>query len=204
MTLDAAEVDLSNAFEPGHGYVALSRVKNLAGLTLLGCNDIALQIDQAVLESDLKLQQKSQATEAEFAQKPLVEKYPPLSEEAKKARFAPKVPTIEKTRRLLEQGLTLEEVAAERELKMGTVFGHLEELAELGVIEYSLEYLRPKDEICELVLAAKATVLSRNDPEELSSKGDARLGAIARELEGKVSYDEIRLILLIDKLAAAK
>ncbi len=204
MTLDAAEVDLGNAFEPGHGYVALSRVKNLAGLTLLGCNEKALEVDAAVLEMDAELQRLSRSAEAAFAKAPLVEKYPPLSDEAKKARFAPKVPTIEKTRRLLETGMTLEEVAEERELKLSTVFGHLEELAELGVIEYSLEYLRPADKICKLVLAAQASVLSRGNPEELTGSGQARLGAIARELQGKIGYDEIRLVLLLEKLAAAK
>ncbi len=50
MTLDAAEVDLSKAFTPGMGYVALSRVRNLANLYLLGMNAMALRVsDEAIL-----------------------------------------------------------------------------------------------------------------------------------------------------------
>ena len=41
MTLDAAHVDLSNAFVPGMGYVALSRVRSLNTLTLGGLNKMA-------------------------------------------------------------------------------------------------------------------------------------------------------------------
>ena len=42
MSLDAAEIDLSRAFVPGQGYVALSRLRNLVGLSLCGFNDMAL------------------------------------------------------------------------------------------------------------------------------------------------------------------
>lgn len=52
MSLDAAEVDLSRSFVPGMGYVALSRVRSLSGLKLMGMNQMALQINQDVLEMD--------------------------------------------------------------------------------------------------------------------------------------------------------
>lgn len=56
MTLDAAEVDLGRAFTPGMGYVALSRVRNLQNLYILGMNDMALRVsDEAMrLEEDLQ------------------------------------------------------------------------------------------------------------------------------------------------------
>lgn len=52
MSLDAAEIDLSKAFEAGMGYVALSRVRSLDGLRLMGLNETALRVNQEVLEFD--------------------------------------------------------------------------------------------------------------------------------------------------------
>jgi ATP-dependent DNA helicase PIF1 len=52
MSLDAAEIDLSRSFIPGMGYVALSRVRSLSGLKLMGMNQMALQIHPAVAEMD--------------------------------------------------------------------------------------------------------------------------------------------------------
>lgn len=60
MTLDAAEVDLSKAFVTGMGYVALSRVKSLSGLRLLGLNELALKVDPEIVEFDQTLRLKSQ------------------------------------------------------------------------------------------------------------------------------------------------
>jgi ATP-dependent exoDNAse (exonuclease V) alpha subunit len=59
MTLDAAHVDLSNAFVPGMGYVALSRVKSLDTLTLGGLNRMALQMHEEAHILDDLLRSKS-------------------------------------------------------------------------------------------------------------------------------------------------
>ncbi|WP_264755544.1 helix-turn-helix domain-containing protein [Moraxella canis] len=52
MTLDAAEIDLSKTFEMGQGYVALSRLRSLDGLKLLGFNVKSLLLDEWVQRID--------------------------------------------------------------------------------------------------------------------------------------------------------
>lgn len=52
MSLDSASIDLSGAFEFGQGYVALSRVRSLSGLYLMGLNDRALAMHPRVIEED--------------------------------------------------------------------------------------------------------------------------------------------------------
>jgi len=52
MSMDAALVDLSAVFEYGQGYVALSRVRRLSGLYLLGINEKALEINPKILKQD--------------------------------------------------------------------------------------------------------------------------------------------------------
>ena len=52
MSLDAAVIDLSQAFEFGQGYVALSRVRSLAGLFLEGFNERALELHPKVAAAD--------------------------------------------------------------------------------------------------------------------------------------------------------
>jgi ATP-dependent DNA helicase PIF1 len=59
MTLDAAHVDLSNAFVPGMGYVALSRVKSLETLSLGGLNRTALMMHEEAYLLDEQLRKKS-------------------------------------------------------------------------------------------------------------------------------------------------
>jgi ATP-dependent exoDNAse (exonuclease V) alpha subunit len=67
MTLDAARIDLRRTFVPGMGYVALSRVRNLESLSLLGMNRLALQVSEEALEIDKELQARSAKDEIRFA-----------------------------------------------------------------------------------------------------------------------------------------
>lgn len=66
ITLDYAEVDLSKTFEKGQGYVALSRLKKLSGLKLLGLNSKSLELDPLAIEMDKQFIQKSQQIENKF------------------------------------------------------------------------------------------------------------------------------------------
>jgi ATP-dependent exoDNAse (exonuclease V) alpha subunit len=59
MTLDAAHIDLSNAFVPGMGYVALSRLRSLDTLTLGGINRTALTMHEEAHLLDEQLRSKS-------------------------------------------------------------------------------------------------------------------------------------------------
>jgi ATP-dependent exoDNAse (exonuclease V) alpha subunit len=52
MSLDAAEIDLSKSFERGMGYVALSRVRTLSGIRLLGINNLSVRVDDRIIEKD--------------------------------------------------------------------------------------------------------------------------------------------------------
>lgn len=52
MSLDAAVIDLSRVFEFGQGYVALSRVRTLSGVHLLGVSPQAFRVHPAVSEQD--------------------------------------------------------------------------------------------------------------------------------------------------------
>jgi ATP-dependent DNA helicase PIF1 len=61
MTLDAAHIDLSDAFVPGMGYVALSRVRSLDTLSLAGLNKMAITINPEASNIDVSLRQKSAA-----------------------------------------------------------------------------------------------------------------------------------------------
>lgn len=75
MTLDAARIDLRRAFVEGMGYVALSRVKNLDNLYLVGINKMALQVSEDAQQIDVLLRKRAASDQKKFAHlEKLVEK----------------------------------------------------------------------------------------------------------------------------------
>ena len=88
MTLDAARINLRKAFVEGMGYVALSRVKRLDALTLLGINQMALKVSPDALAIDQHLQQQSQKASETFAH---------LAQKAEQRAAEPEPKTKDKT-----------------------------------------------------------------------------------------------------------
>ncbi len=80
MTLDAARIDLRKAFVEGMGYVALSRVRSLESLYLVGINRMALAVSDEAQSIDTRLQDSA---------KQAASKYQHLREQADKRDMTP-------------------------------------------------------------------------------------------------------------------
>src|SRR5690606_17843775 len=83
MTLDAARIDLRKAFVEGMGYVALSRVKSLDSLYLVGINQMALRASEEARRIDASLREKGKAD---------AKRHEHLMEKAKKRKESPPKP----------------------------------------------------------------------------------------------------------------
>ena len=70
MSLDAAVMDLSAVFEFGQGYVALSRVRRLSGLHLLGWNDMAFLVHPEILKQDSIFRESAEIGEEQLGNIP--------------------------------------------------------------------------------------------------------------------------------------
>lgn len=68
LTLDEAEIDLSGTFEMGQGYVALSRLRDIKTLRLLGMNDKSLKLDPLARKADDRFQALSQELVKEYGE----------------------------------------------------------------------------------------------------------------------------------------
>lgn len=188
MTLDAAEVDLSKAFVEGMGYVALSRVRTIEGLKLMGLNNIALKVNDYALSLDKKLIRSSEEDALEL------ENLTPREKAERQEQFLRSITpekkekplsTCETTRLLVEQELPIPEIASHRKLTEGTILGHLEKLKE-GKKAPDLEYLReslPPD-CLEKIKAS------------FSKSGDTKLSPVMEILGEGFTYNELRLARL--------
>ena len=217
MTLDAAEIDLSKTFETGQGYVALSRIKNIEGLRLMGLNTMALRVDPLILHIDgrIKMASKKSADalgalskenlESMFEKhisalggvvnKEKIEEEIQNIKAGKPSHSAYVTPTHVKTKNLIKKSDTLIKLAQNRGLGKGTIVQHLarikEENPELDINKY-----KPKDGLFESVADAVLKLKTKNIKENFSDDGKLRLKPVFEALEGKVSYDDIRVCML--------
>jgi len=73
MSLDEAVMDLSRVFEFGQGYVALSRVRRLSGVHLLGYNEQAFCVHPEVISKDKSFRVASEEISVNLANMPPAE-----------------------------------------------------------------------------------------------------------------------------------
>jgi ATP-dependent exoDNAse (exonuclease V) alpha subunit len=72
MNLDTAEIDLSKCFVEGMGYVAISRLRTLAGLKLVGINDLAFYVNEKAVEMDKEFREMSEQAVKDLNKKKLI------------------------------------------------------------------------------------------------------------------------------------
>lgn len=212
MTLDSAEIDLSKTFEKGQGYVALSRLKALTGLRLLGFNLTALELDSLAIKADRRFQELSNEAELAFAHVDLTTQHrafirhcggitneQEIEKNLKKLKqqtssSSLKSDTYEKTQELFEQGLDIVEIADERNLSPATIINHLTRLhREHGL---DIERIRPDEENIEQVRKIYKKLQKRNSPDDFNEDGQIKLKPIVDMTSPHLSYDEVRLALL--------
>ncbi len=200
MSLDAVEVDLSKSFEKGMGYVALSRVRTLSGLTILGINELALEVHPQVLEFDEQLKISSynavellDRVDIDKAQKAYLKSIAP---EVKKKKTQS---TYEMTHELLLDKLSLTEIAARRGMTQETILTHIEALIEQDPLVFmEVEYLKDTMQKKRFDLIMEALVAAHDE------YGDWRLAPAKtildkKKISPKVSYREVQLVRLFAK-----
>lgn len=203
MTLDAVEIDLGDAFEPGMGYVALSRVRSLNGLKLMNLNDMALKVHPKILLHDQIFKENSAATvkylqtlsekeKAECHKKTLLERFEGrtikvIGKEKTNKKKNKAIPTHMTTLEMVKRNLSIESIATQRKLSVGTILTHIEKLKGLKQFDISsithLKDALPKQDF-DVIFS------------ELEKSADGKLKPLYDKFEGKYSYACIQLVRL--------
>jgi len=212
MTLESAEVDLSKSFEKGQGYVALSRLKSLKGLKLMGFNTTALAVDSLAFKADKRFQELSTEAEQGFNQLALDKKAVAFlkhcggltdpkdikrfkNKKKEKKSKLPKQSTYTITKDYILQGMTIDEIAEERGLSEGTVMGHFEKIKSLYP-EVDISKYKPEAALFRKIQIAHKQILVKKDPEQVREDGSVSLKAMFEAMNQEVSYAEIKLAMV--------
>ncbi|WP_201556247.1 AAA family ATPase [Psychrobacter sp. 72-O-c] len=231
MTLDAAEIDLSRTFELGQGYVALSRLKSLAGLQLLGMNDMSLQLDPLARGADKRFLELSDEADANYAMldeksmqqahekfilktggtlsKSVIDAYTNLqkkrreqqqAQQDKKQKLGNQVAdksasTLLATRLLLEESLSIAEIAQTRGLAQSTIMRHISDLKSEDQ-SLACDHLRPDDAVMTAVGNAYVVIKVANNPNDFHDDGNIKLRPVFEHLKQTIDYNTIRLALI--------
>ncbi len=197
MSLDSAEIDLSRAFESGMGYVALSRLRSLDGLFLTGLNDTALKVDEEVFEFDQRFSDSSSAHKAELAEldpKTIKEKQEEflnkISPRGGKKNKKKKLTTFEITKKMLEDGKSLLEIAVERDLNSTTILDHCEKIK---TTEPGFDF----SGVTKIISASRQKKIRDALIRCGKENGKYLLSPAKNKLGPGFSFDEIRLIRLL-------
>ena len=231
MTLDAAEIDLSRTFELGQGYVALSRLKSLAGLQLLGMNEMSLQLDPLARGADKRFLVLSEEADANYAMldeksmkqehdnfilksggtlsKSVIEAYASLQkkrrdqqlkQQNKKQKLGNQLAdksesTLLATRLLLEESLSIAEIAELRGLAQSTIMRHISDLKRQDP-SLACDHLRPDDAVMTAVGNAYVAIKVANNPNDFADDGNIKIKPIYEHLKQILDYNTIRLALI--------
>ena len=208
MSLDEAVVDLSAVFEFGQGYVALSRVRRLSGLHLLGWNKRAFQVHPEVAAKDAQFRVESEQAAHRFGMMPADEttamqerfvgacggktisqvrasapqaSYVPRA--ANKSGNARREPRWERTLTLIRSGKTIATVAEMCGRTEATILQHLESLRRLGK-------LSAKD-IAHLGRGSEPAIAKIQAA--FRELGTDKLSPVFEKLGGAYAYDQLRI-----------
>jgi len=215
MTLDAAQIDLSKTFEVGQGYVALSRIKNIEGLKLMGFNDNALSVDPLILSIDSRIKQASQKASLKiqtYEEKQLsaiylsyIQRLGGIYDEKEiekekvllsvKPKIEEKVANHIKTKNLISTSKNLESLAKNAGFSVSTIMNHLI-LIKKEEAGFDISKYMPKLSTINLVNEAINAIKERKIEEDFSEDGKIRLKAIFMKLEERISYDNIKMAMI--------
>lgn len=212
MTLDAAEINLSHTFEKGQGYVALSRLKSLEGLRLLGFNEQALELDSLAIKADRRFQELSTEAEQNFAHTDLTKQQDAFIRhcggtlnaveiQRNEKKYAKKgasqnfgSATLDETRELFEGGYEIQDIAQERGLTSATIINHLAKLHKEKGLDISVAH--PGDDVVEQVRKIYKRLQKSKHSEHFSEDGKIKLRPIVEATSPRMGYDQVRLALL--------